>query len=357
MPFSTTDACVSCDSDIDIATDTYRQLSCGCCYECESCMPPGRGMRRRCPTRGYIHNYSYRPRDYRPKGNYPSEVLMGIELEVGGDPDSIAGRVAEEDGEENTLYCKSDCSIYGTEIVSHPMTLAWMKDWGGYERLLNELSEDGCYSDNDNCMCGYSGDCDHEYGLHIHVSRNAFKQLRKRRTAPEPIPANESYEQRIGREMREVARQQRQQQAINHQMIWLMFIERNSEHLNGDMQLARRESSHYGAFKKSSLTELRRKSLDNGYFDESRYTAINCQNDKTYELRFFKSTVDIEEFYAAVEFADASVEYTRGINANDVLRGKALAWSTFVDWVNDQELPNGAKKYANLISQINKLGL
>src|SRR6185503_17125702 len=189
---------------------------------------------------------------------------------------------------------------------------------------------------------------------------NAFRQLRKRRSVPEPMADNETYEQRIGREMRAIRRAQREQEAINHQMIWLMFIERNADNLSGDTKLARRNSHHYGPFKKSNLEELRAKANGYGYYNESRYTAINCQNDNTYELRFFKSTVDTEEFYAALEFADASVEFTRNIDAKAVLRGRALEWRNFVAWINEQktETDNGVVlKYANLIAQINSLGI
>lgn len=344
--------CVMCDREIDSEYESYAVRDCGCCFVCEGCETPntspgnGRG--------GVIHPYSYKPR-YLPRGNYPDEVLMGIELEMGGEAEYIAGRVAEVDGTENHLYCKSDCSIYGTEIVSHPMTLAYIKQWGGYDTLLDKLRDDECFTDK--CICRELGCgdryCDHEFGLHIHVSRNAFRQLRKRRVAPEPMRWDETYEQRIGREYRELMREQRNQQAINHQMIWLMFLERNSDKLNGDMGLARRDSAHYGAFKKSDLQELRRKGSEDPYYDEARYTAINCQNSKTYELRFFKSTTDTEELYGAIEFADASVEFTRTLNANDVLRSRGLEWSNFGTWVSAQET-DGVKKYPNLIAQIAK---
>src|SRR6185437_16083271 len=163
-----------------------------------------------------------------------------------------------------------------------PMTLNYIKEWGGYSTLLESLRDLDCFTDTEDCQergCGNSYDCDHEYGLHIHVSRNAFKQLRKRRVSPEVAPYDETYEQSIGRQLREMRRQQREQKAINHQMIWLMFLERNSDKLNGDLGLARRDAAHYGPFKKSELGELRLKGMDRPYFDEGRYTAINCQND------------------------------------------------------------------------------
>lgn len=345
--------CESCDCGIDREFDAYRVVECGCCFECADCLD---GISNNRNYAGQIHSYSYKPRRFLSKGNFPDEVLMGVELEMGGIDAKIADRVYSVDNDESHLYCKSDCSIYGAEIVSHPMTLNYVKEWAGWSNLLEKLREDECYTDKADCICGDGSYCRHEYGLHIHVSRNAFRQLKKRRVLPEPIADNETYEQRIGREMREMLRQQRDQQAINHQMIWLMFLERNSDKLAGDLGLARRDPSQYGPFKKSNLEELRAKSAEYPYSMEGRYTAINCQNDKTYELRFFKSTVDTVEFYAALEFADASVEFTRTLNANDVLRNRGLEWSKFVEWTMAQEM-GGVVKYPNLISQMQSLAL
>lgn len=357
--------CDDCGNSINREYDEYHTNSsdCGCCdtYTCSYCY--ARQLRRR--RAGELHSYGYKPRPYMPKGNYPAEVLMGVELEVGGDAYEIVNAVHEVDQDESHLYCKSDCSIHGAEIVTHPMTLKWAKESGLFPTMLRKLRDIDSFVDKEDCGdnsgerengCGEGRYCDHSYGLHIHVSRNAFRQARKRKTSEPRIPLNESYEDSIKREMREMRRQQKEQQAINHQMIWLMFLERNSDKLNGDVKLARRDSTRYGAFKKSTFDELQRKGTDNPYFNDARYTAINCQNEKTYELRFFKSTVNDEEFFAAIEFADASVEFTRNLSAMDVLRNRGLDWANFISWVEAQEM-DGIKKYPNLLAQINTLAL
>lgn len=82
---------------------------------------------------------------------------------------------------------------------------------------------------------------------------------------------------------------------------------------------------------------------------DNRYVAVNCNNAHTFELRFFASTLDKQEFYAALEFADASVRYTRAITIQDVLRGKALTWRHFTAWVR-------RRNYKNLLAEI-ELGL
>jgi hypothetical protein len=177
---------------------------------------------------------------------------------------------------------KQDGSISGVEIVTHPMTLVWARQYP-FAELLCSLRGAGCGVDD-------------EYGLHIHVSRNAF--------------------QRDGK------------QSAAHQMMWLLFMYRN---VAGLETLARRTSSRWASFKKPVSGELARKARS--IHNDDRYVAVNCNNKKTFELRFFKATLDEREFYAALEFADASVRYTRAITIQDVLRGKAITWRHFTAWV------------------------
>jgi hypothetical protein len=123
-------------------------------------------------------------------------------------------------------------------------------------------------------------------------------------------------------------------------MAWLMFMYRNSDRLQ---MLARRQESRWASFRHPAKGELAQKAVTpdgEGYPENSRYVAVNCSNTRTYELRFFQATLDDTEFHAALEFADASVEYTRGLRTADVLRGKALTWQHFHEWVAEQDYPN-----------------
>jgi hypothetical protein len=248
-----------------------------------------------------VYSDGYRPRSFRPKGNYPAEVLLGMELEVEGDWDDITDAVTQIDPVENHLYVKEDSSIGGLEIVTHPMTLTWAKGYK-FDDLLAVLRANGCYDDEEN-------------GLHIHVSRNAFRRNRVR--------------------------------SADHVEAWLMLIYRNSREL---VKLARRETS-WGWFHEPAAGELRHKAEGNtrGNWDldieYDRYQAINCLNARTFEMRFFKSTVDNQELWAALEFADASVEYTRQLNT---LRGNALEWDEFLSWCDQS--PEG--RYKNLLGEV-----
>lgn len=282
-------------------------------YNCDDCSP--------CTCSSYdsddddderdrygIHSWDWRPHRFNSKGNYPQEVLMGVELEVGESKQSIANAVHSVDSPEYHLYLKHDSSICGAEIVTHPMTLRWAREWvtdgGGafpkFELLLRQLRLAGCHT-NEN------------YGLHIHVSRNAFK---------------------VG---------PRKERSASHQMTWLLFIYRNAGYLE---HLARRDPEEWGAFSAPGRGELKHKA-EQVATRYPRYVAVNCNNEKTYELRFFAATLDDTEFWAALEFADAGVEYTRHLKAADILKGGALQWKSFVKWVNQHDYPNLSIEFRN----------
>ncbi|TEA09060.1 hypothetical protein CCUG60884_00228 [Mycobacteroides salmoniphilum] len=124
-------------------------------------------------------------------------------------------------------------------------------------------------------------------------------------------------------------------------MMWLLFIYRNCAELE---KLARRSSSRWARFQKPYPGELARKAQ--AQLDvEDRYVAVNCNNADTFELRFFKSTLQNTEFYAALEFADASVRYTKAITSRDVLHSNAITWHHFKEWV-------GTRKYPHLLAAI-----
>lgn len=294
MPSTLTEAdfrsCDSCADDFDYeqygwCCDACSAVLCDDCSSCNNCSEATDDVRP----------YDYRPSSFRPKGNYPDEVLFGVELEVGGRESQIVDVVQTYDPCEDHLYMKHDGSIDGVEIVTHPMTLQWARDFP-FENLLADLRAGAC-------------DVGDEYGLHVHVSRNAFR--------------------RYGR------------QSCAHQMMWLLFMYRNVSDLTA---LARRTSTRWASFTAPVPGELARKAtgVDNG----ERYVAVNCRNEKTFELRFFAATLDLREFFAALEFADASVQYTQALQINDVLSGDALTWPHFSEWVASRNYPHLAAEIA-----------
>lgn len=279
--------CAYCDCDRSHYEDNDDDY-CGC-SECRE----ARG-----DSGSRIRPWDWRPPVWRPKGNYPAEPLLGLELEVGGSQSRIVQAVTQFDSDEHHVYMKYDGSIDGVELVTHPATLAWSRDYV-WSEILGALRVAGS-TVNDG------------YGLHIHVSRNAFREGRK--------------------------------QSATHQMSWLMFLYRHVFQLE---QLARRRSDQWASFRAPAKGELRNKALI-APFHEDRYVAVNCNNTRTFELRFFKSTLDYTELMAALEFADASVHYTRSITTSDILRSNALTWQHFADWVAERDYPHLSDELARI---------
>lgn len=310
------DSCPDCREECSYCGEEYRYISdhqdyhCGDCGEwfcdsvnytwCDDCEEYRCNDCDRCECNEYsgqVHQWDWKPYRYKPKGEWrEGQPLLGLELEVGTQASQIVPAVLDVDDEESHLYMKQDGSICGVEIVTHPATLDWSREFP-YDRLLANLRGNGCYVDDG-------------YGLHVHVSRNAFRSVTS--------------------------------SAAAHQMSWLMFLYRNTDSLE---QLARRNSDRWASFKKPVKGELLRKAMHPD--DSSRYVAVNCNNDRTYELRFFAATLKEQELRAALEFADASVRYTKDIKTHDILRGKALEWAKFESWVNDNNYPNLTAEIAN----------
>lgn len=319
MPSSEIRTCESCYDEFDyLATGTYTECGeyrcgdctgCGCC-DCDSCdgCSDCRSFRGEddCDSDHRVHNYSYRPYPFNMKGE--GTVHFGLELEVGQNEHDIANAVGYVDDSEFHLYLKEDGSITGAEIVTHPMTLDWARNWDKFDTLLTQLKWSGCSVED-----YHTGYDTQQYGLHVHIARDAFIR-----------PGGKG------------------KRSTYHQMSWLLFISRNTRQIQ---RLARRFDSRWARFNPTQPGELKSKAQNRVRFGEGRYVAVNCAPDHTYELRFFAATLEPVELWAALEFADASVEYTRQIKSSDALRNRALRWPAFTGWVAD------SGRYHNLESQ------
>ena len=314
MPSVLTRTCLDCGDSIDIRDDFYGSCDSCCAYWHDGCQHCDCGYDddydddgcdcSDCRPYNNVRPWNYRP-PFRFKGD-PSDPMLGVELEVGGSQRTLAQAVRRTDDSEDHLYLKREGSISGVEIVTHPMTLDYAHSYP-FPGMLQDLRDVGAY-----VGC--------EYGLHVHVSRDSFTRIGKK----------------TGRRVR----------SARHQMAWLLFIYRNRTALEA---LARRDPSSWGAFHTPGRSELRQKAY--GPRSEERYLAVNCNNTATYELRFFQSTLDETEFYAAIEFADASVNYTRALTTADVLHRDALSWSRFGDWaVTDRP------RYRHLLRELDRIG-
>ena len=247
-----------------------------------------------------IQYHGYRPDPLTFYGDGP--MYLGMELEVhvdlperfrsGGYYDGNMERYAREVQKAlgEVVYLQEDGSVHdGFEITSHPMSYAWAMENFPWE-ALSRMTDDGCWTDRN-------------VGLHVHVSRAAFS-------------------------------------SECHLYRWMKFVHRNAEQV---MTLARRRNSRWAPFDPSHRASVKHyiKGPANAHrtyaVDWDRYQAINPVNRDTLEVRVFRSSLDPREVQAALAFVAASVEYTRDLDANKIIKERGWAWSTFVDWLKARD--------------------
>jgi hypothetical protein len=260
---------------------------------------------------GRIHQYSYKPNPAF-HGQDPNGLFMGFELEmtfpnITNNLYSMAVSGVEPLEQDNVCYLKSDGSIEGTgfELVTHPHTL------GSYEQATDLWNYIEHLRTNYGARSWDTESC----GLHVHVSRAAFKSG-----------------------------------AHTHRFLSLIY--KNPREM---MKLAGRKNSRFARFDdvyKPDEWGLPHFSLQEkihrGYRTE-RYGAVNTNNDYTLELRFFRGNMKREGVMTALELCHASVEYTRDLSVSDVKLGM-LKWEWFYDWVSAN---NGL--YPNLYLRMSKV--
>ena len=280
------------------------------CDECDEYYPDSGGE---CScnqnNEGVVHQYSYKPNPVFHGGN-DNNLYMGFELEMsyGDESDNYKNAIPDVLPLEqaDVCYLKSDSSIegWGYELVTHPHTL------GAYERANNLWN----YIESCRTKGARSWDTT-SCGLHVHVSRTAFKSG-----------------------------------AHTHRFLSLIY--RNPKEM---MKLAGRKNSRYARFDDVYKPDewgipqfnLRDK-VHAGSFTE-RMSAVNTNNDYTLELRFFRGNMKREGIMTALELSHASVEYTRNMSVSDVKLGM-LKWEWFADWVATN---NGI--YPNLYLRMSKV--
>lgn len=228
---------------------------------------------------GLIHSYGYSP---MPRFLGEGPLYMGFELELSTDWTDLRGCAELADDVAGSIsYLKEDSSIdCGFEFVTHPMSHTYAVESFPWP-LLEKLERAGAD--------GYNN------GLHVHVSRSAFKDC-------------------------------------GHTYRWMKLLHRNKD----DVQvIARRNSNEWAAWRDSDRQAV--KDYAKGGSSYRRYSAINVQNEATFELRIFRGTTKINELRAALDLVAASVEYTRDLTAADIHRRDGWSWSAFIAWCAAQD--------------------
>lgn len=273
--------CSNCDSLIH-NDDAYRLDGEDYCHECYD------EERDKCQ---HIHDYSYKPEPiFYGDGNR----YFGVELEIdgAGKDDEYAEElldIANNDGEY--IYIKSDGSLDdGMELVSHPMTLDYHKDfcWSDIMRKAVSLG----YRSHQTSTCG----------LHIHINRTAFSDNR------------EEQDEVISRIL----------YFVEHHWNEMLKFSRRSEYTMN------RWAARYGYEHTPKAIMDKAKKGNNG-----RYAAVNLCNYHTVEFRMFRGTLKYNTFIAAIELVNRICDVAM-YNTDDSIA--KLSWSDFVADITEPEL-------------------
>ena len=288
------------------------------CYECASdnfnnCDECGDYYETECGECDFsprlINSYQYKP-DPTFYGMDKHGLYLGLELESEIRSNKINESALLFKDNVPEVYLKQDSSINsggynGYEIVSHPLSFSyWQNNMSHLFEAVDTIREDYQARSWDSDSCG----------IHIHLSRKGFK-------------------------------------SGAHMHRWINFIYKNVEPLT---KYAGRKPNRYAQWNDvwkfdeygRPTFSLKNKILG-GQFTE-RYSAVNTQNEHTLELRIFRGTTKPEGILATLEFAHASVEYTRDMTLSDVKLGM-LKWEWFCDYV---QANNGL--YPNLYDRLEK---
>lgn len=270
-----------------VSSGSFNQCECGDWWDPESV-----DYCCESTTSAHIRYYSYKPQ-ITLYGDGP--VFYGMEVEI-CTTNLVKEASIAANGFGDLVCLKEDSSISngGFEIVTQPMSYEWARENFSWQ-TFTDLAKAGSYADDST-------------GIHVHVSRAGFTN---------PL----------------------------HDHRWFLFVHRSKRQMQA---LARRESSRWAAFNR----EDRRRAKDIMIKKErssDRYVAINTQNRDTYEVRIFASSVDPKQIQAAMGLVAASVEYTRQLTARTIIRDNGWAWSSFVAWVEKNDI------YAPLLEEMRRL--
>lgn len=281
--------CDDCDDRCHDTTtvDGGNEVCIGCrvddYHECVDCLALIQRAEDYCascaldhPGHDEIRSYDYKP---TPVFHGRGPLYLGLELELKTPSRQLFDAAEAALTELGDLgYLKHDSSIdCGFELVTHPMDFSYARrefPWS----LLPRLRLLGAFTDD-------------EVGIHVHVSRDGFAS-----------PA--------------------------HVYRWMKFVYRNQHPVT---VLARRDTSQWADF--GAHTRERMAGYARGNRNGLRYEAINVRPQETFELRVFASSLHRQQVLAALAFADASVEYTRGLTAAQIARRRGWEWSAFTAWI------------------------
>ena len=271
-------------------------MLCGTCYE---------EYNRR--NGGNICNYSYKPTPifYATKeeeGKNQSIAYFGVELEIDRHDREGNKRDMLEELEGifgDFAYYKRDGSLSndGLEIVTHPASL---KKWQ-QEKEKTKKAFEACVK------AGYRSHNTSTCGLHIHANRKYLAEDRDEQDAiiDRIILILETFKKQVKKFSRR----------NNYSYCYFLsdnIREENKEEFAKKIENIKREKGAWG-----------------------RYVTLNIQNYNTIELRVMRGTLNIETFYACLQFFNNVIEIAKN-NTLEQLNG--LQWNNIIELGDFEEL-------------------
>lgn len=267
----------------------------------------------------HVSYYSYKPDpsfhrvvDGEVQGNFylrladrGHEPFFGVELETnvrsGGDYAGGGNAIVRSPMYQNGfLYAKSDCTVSGPELVTHPATLeAHRKLWSTFP--FAELAGQHRWS-------GWVG---RNAGMHVHVGRNAFRN-------------------------------------VSHLARFQAFF---GEWRDEMVAYAGRNCEAYG-YHGTSMEGFRR-ALRYARLQDypPRGSAINYQNNATVEVRMFRASLRFATVMAYIELLHGLVGYSWVKRSADIMHHDAMRFDTFRGWLADN---NDNDMYGNALRRIDE---
>lgn len=291
------------DSYINYSEDDNRYYCDSCFNECNHSDIIGSYHHRDIPI-------TYKYLDSEISSDISSDDLLyfGVELEVKNIDNNISNnnmaRLIRDKFTDLQLVFEEDGSVSnGFEIISQPMTMAYIKEYkNDFKDMLELLDSKGFASHNTDCC-----------GLHIHFSRNYFKDN------------EDKYLQKLG-----------------------LFFEQNKTQLQ---VFGRRKTFNWCNWV-SDYCNINNKYKNVGIYIKdsmkrhpSHNIAINTGNTSTIEIRIFKGTLRYETYMASIELVDSLVRAIKNkpnskISFNSIVNDKT---NEFIqDYCRSKDIFNSA---------------
>lgn len=284
--------CEECDSIIH-NDDAYEYDDGYFCHECY----------QRIRKNAAIHEYSYKP---EPIFYGDSNRYFGVELEIdgAGKDDEYAKELLDiANMREEHIYIKTDGSLDdGMEIVSHPMSIEYHKDFC-WEDIMHHAVGLG-YRSHQTSTCG----------LHVHVNRDS---LGKNREEQDEVISRILY-------------------FVEHHWNEMLKFSRRSEYAMN------RWAARYGY--ENSPKAI----MDKAKKNYGRYVAVNLCNYHTIEFRLFRGTLKYNTLIATLELVNKICELAVLMNDEEIAK---LSWSEFVAGITEPELIQYLKERSLYINE------